>query len=129
VAGLSALNTSLTTDALQFFFWVPFSGVLEDTTSTALVPPLWCSGSDADCSAYFFPGGLRGVSPNPYNVQDHPQVTGFVVHDAPGYQLEFASMTPPEASFRSSDCQLYGYHTAAIQICLSQSGNGYVAGY
>jgi hypothetical protein len=126
VAGLSPLNTSLAA-GFQFFFWVPFLGVLEDTTSVASIPPLWCSGIEANCSAYFFSGGLRGVSPNPYALQDHPEADGFVVHDSPGYQMEFASLE--QASFSSSDCQLYGYHTAAILICFAQSGNGHVAGY
>jgi hypothetical protein len=95
---------------------------------TASVDPISCSPTDTNCSAYYFPGGMRGVSPSQYTLKENPEATGFVVHQAPGYQLDFLNLRPTDAAFNMSSCYFNGYDAKALLICLAQSGTGYVIG-
>lgn len=128
-AGLSPLNSTLVQIYnLPVFYWVYFPAIFTDGRTVFPIPPHSCSGTD--CFSYFFPGGIGAVSPYPsVALEDttYPDASGFVLHDTAGFQIEFYPLSSND-SLSLTDCQIYGWSGAAIQICIKQDGGDLIAG-
>lgn len=66
------------------------------------------------------------MQPDPRSIQTHSEATAFVVHDVPGFQVEFYPPSTSNLTFAS--CKVYGYPTTALVICIEQLDEGLVAG-
>ena len=54
--------------------------------------------------------------------------TSFVLHDAPGYQLDFSPIQNDDPPMYLSDCKVYGTSSIAIQLCLQSVNASFIAG-
>jgi hypothetical protein len=128
LTGLSPFDPEL---AVAFheaqIYWQYYPAAFTDDTLVTTIPPVTCAGTD--CLSYFFPGGLGVISPNPAEQTGHQGATGVIVYDTPGYQIEYYPISTSEAVLnRDSDCHVYGWSGAALQICVKQSGNDIITG-
>jgi hypothetical protein len=92
-------------------------GIVTDPTLVIDVAPERCQGSD--CTAIFLPGGLELVrQPNgsALDFSGQPQEdSAIIVHDAPGYQLEFS---PSDYAFNhTTDCVMTGFAISSFYSC------------
>ena len=134
-AGLTAMNTSLVSDPdFQFFatgnFWWHFPSMMSYAYP---VTPLDCSDSSEDCQAFYFPGPLSLIKfpkgEAAVSATDFPAATTLIEKDSPGYQIEFESKedsTDPQ--FTLADCRVFGIPMLAVQVCLKESNNSFIAG-
>jgi hypothetical protein len=125
-AGLSPFNSSLAqTYPISSNFWSYYPSIFTDGTTVFSVPANSCSG--ANCFSYFFPGGANAIEPNPASQTAHPEASGIVVYNTPGYQVEFYPLSSSD-SLSLTDCTIYGWNSGAVQICVKQSGNDLITG-
>lgn len=124
-AGLSPINASVITptdlDATTEFWWL-FPSLMTDQAAIATVPPLTCSGSS--CVSYFIPGPIVFDANMPQITNDnYSDATAWVVNDAPGYQIDYSSVTNEDpVLLPDDDCEPYGTDYAAILICVIKLG-------
>jgi hypothetical protein len=95
--------------------------ILTDPTLAIPIPPVQCTG--ADCQSIFLPGGLGLVR---YNTNGSA-LTGnavpsfddaIILHDAPGYHMEFSSTNYTFNHSIGGDCTLYGLPVSSIYSCI-----------
>lgn len=131
-AGLSAMNVSILNDpdrtalATSEFWWY-FPSLLTNSAQMISTIPVSCS----NCSAYFLPGAMSLVAFDPtlpsIGKSNYSQAAAFIVHDAPGFQMEFSNVAE-NITFETEECKLYGVPSVAIQICIKQRRNSFYGG-
>jgi len=120
-------NSSLAqTYPISSNFWSYYPSIFTDGTTVFSIPANSCSG--ANCFSYFFPGGANAIEPNPAGQTAHPEASGIVVYNTPGYQVEFYPLSSSD-SLSLTDCTIYGWNSGAVQICVKQSGNDLITGF
>lgn len=102
--------------------------IITDPTFVVDVVPERCTGSN--CKALFLPGGLTLVrQPNgsALNFAREPEEGSVViVHDAPGYQLEFS---PSNYTFNhTTDCTMAGFAISSFYSCIVFTGDTITSG-
>jgi hypothetical protein len=101
--------------------------ILIDPTLVVGVSPLYCTGSD--CTSLFLPGGLELVRrPDGSTLFTGQQLEEpvIIVHDAPGYQLEFS---PTDFKFNfDTDCHNYGLPISSLYACIAFSDDKLLTG-
>jgi hypothetical protein len=129
IAGLAPINSFFFTNApasLVNIFSIGYTvGFMTDPKFVTSVAPISCSGS-TDCISLFLPGGLDMVHLTNYQLnatlfdgQYSQDYSTIIVHDAPGFQVEFSSVDPG-FSFNSTDCGIYGNAThQGIHVCMA----------
>jgi len=130
---LTSLNPNDTTSSFQetsinMIVAGTTRSIITDPTFVVNVAPERCTGSD--CSAIFLPGGLELVrQPNgsAFNFAGQPQEdTTIIVHDAPGYQLEFS---PSNYTFNhTTDCTMTGFAVSSFYSCIAFTGDTITSG-
>jgi hypothetical protein len=58
----------------------------------------------------------------------YPEAITYIQNDAPGYQIDFYPIDMQKESIALSDCRVYGLNSLAIQVCLKQTNNSFLAG-
>lgn len=134
--GLSPVNTSLTISynfnqyAITEFQWF-MNAVLSDPRNIRAVENLNCPPGDV-CTSWFLPGtpGNLVADSEPPNITtaNYSDATTFKQFDAPGYQLDFSPIEPDDPPLEVRDCRVYGVSSYAIQICLKNVNNSFMAG-
>src|SRR5947207_12710299 len=79
------------------------------------------------------PGSLSSVVLDPTRPpiakDQYPKAISYITNDAPGYQVDFQRIDRFNApDMMMSDCRLYGWDSAAVQICLKTYGHSILAG-
>ena len=132
IAGLAPMDSLFFTiipASLVSMFTIGYTvGFMTDPKFVTSVVPISCSGS-TDCISLFLPGGLDMVrlKNDPLNAtlfhgQYSQDYSTIIVHDAPGFQVEFSSVDPG-FSFNSTDCDIYGNAThQGIYVCMANEG-------
>jgi hypothetical protein len=128
-AGLTPLNETAFSygSFAPFNFWSSWNSILTDPTVSNVVTPTTCSG--ANCTSYFFPGGMQDISMvtnTAYTYPTNEPDLGLIVYNSPGYQVDFAPVDPSAPPFQTNNCQTYGN---VIQICLTASGEDLIIGW
>lgn len=108
--------------------------ILTDSTFVTGIPPSTCSGEN--CSSFFLPGGLRQVrlqgqefNSSLFNGQQPEDSSSVLIHDAPGYQLEFSPIERNYTFDSGTDCTTYGQTTGlGLHLCIASSGPRILAG-
>jgi hypothetical protein len=138
MAGLAPPNSSLVNYISPVMVGIHFLAfthtILTDSTLAVGVPPLACRGNN--CSSFFLPGGLRQVrlqnqdfSSSLFNTQQPDGPTSVLVHNAPGYQLEFSPIEANHTFNSETDCTTYGESTGVgIHLCIASRGTKIQAG-
>ncbi|KAI9786498.1 MAG: hypothetical protein M1839_006958 [Geoglossum umbratile] len=138
-AGLAPPNSSLVDYVPRLMIGLHFLAfthtILTDSTFAVGVPPLACRGND--CSSFFLPGGLRQVrlqnrdfNSSLFNTQQPDGPTSVLIHNAPGYQLEFSPVEANHTFNSETDCTIYGKATGVgIFLCLASSETKILAGW
>jgi hypothetical protein len=132
-AGLSPINSSVITpldsDATTQFWWL-FPSLMTDQAAVTTTTPLTCSGSL--CLSYFLPGPMTVVlfdkTMPPIEKENFTEANAYIVHDAPGYQIDYSPVLATDPALQEDDCQQYGMPWAAIVICVKQVGDGFIGG-
>jgi hypothetical protein len=132
-AGLSPINASVITpfdlDATSEFWW-SFPSLLTDQAVVTTILPLTCSGPS--CLSYFLPGPMTAVlfDPNLPTIgkNNFSEANAYIVKDAPGYQIDYSSITANDPNLDDGDCKIYGMAWAALFICVKEVGNGIIGG-
>jgi hypothetical protein len=129
IAGLAPINSFFFTSSpasLVSMFSIGYTvGFMTDPKFVTSVVPISCSGN-TDCISLFLPGGLDLVHLTNYQLNatlfERPYSKDYstiIVHDAPGFQVEFSSVDPG-FSFNSTDCGIYGNAThQGIYVCMA----------
>jgi hypothetical protein len=96
--------------------------MLRDAAITKGVDPISevCK-RNSSCVSYIIPGGLKTVSPWPYNTTDDKSLSAYIIRGAPAYQLDFWK-APYGINWASDACQIYGESDSAFQLCMSSYG-------
>jgi hypothetical protein len=132
-AGLTAMNTSLVNDPnFQYFatgnFWWHFPSMMSYAYP---VTPLSCSDLSSDCQAFYFPGQLSLIQfpagEPAVTKTDSPSATTLIEKDAPGYQIEFEAIDSVP-NFNLADCRVFGIPIVAVQVCLKETNDSFIAG-
>ncbi len=138
IAGLAPLNVSLLPTAppeLVSLFVTGYSmGFVTDPKFVTGLSPITCTNGPK-CKSLFLPGGLdlvrfQGDNENAtlFSTNLPGDYTTIVIENAPGFQLEFSSLSSGFV-FNQSVCTLYGESIYnGIYICLAQDGPTMVAG-
>jgi hypothetical protein len=130
-SGISAINATIAVDAVPLNFWAWFYGLLVSLNYATSLPPIHCSGSGVACASYFLPGTVYDVYPHTSSFTQHPEADGFVVDNSIGYQIEFYPLSSTN-ELAGAICKVYGWevpdNSAAVELCLKQSGNDLLAG-
>lgn len=134
-AGLTAMNTSLVNDPdFQFFatgnFWWHFPSMMSYSYP---VTPINCPDPSVNCQAYYFPGPLSLIKfPHGEAIvskTDSPAATTLIEKNAPGFQIEFEPKDDAkDPNFTLADCRVFGIPMLAIQVCLKESNDSFIAG-
>jgi hypothetical protein len=133
-AGLSALNASIVNVAIfrakaTSDFWWYFPSLMTNSAELISTAPVTCSGPD--CFSYFLPGAMSLVAFDPalpyIGKENYTEAGAFIVHDAPGFQMDFFSVSE-NVTFKTDECHQYGIDAAAIQICIQRNGNNLIGG-
>ena len=131
-AGLTTMNTSIVNDPdFQFFgtgnFWWHFPSMMSYSYP---VTPLNCPDPTVNCQAYYFPGPLSVIKfPHGEAIvssTDSPAATTLIEKNAPGFQIEFDDTKAP--NFTLADCRVFGVPMLAIQVCLKEENDSFIAG-
>jgi hypothetical protein len=135
--GLMQLNTALLPDiptsVLCIYFSAWTASILGASKFVTGIAPVTCDGT---CRSVFLPGGIEtarvlGSDLNRTLLEgglfDNADV--FLIHEAPGYHLEFFPI-PTDYSFdRTNDCLLYGQSRGqGLYICVGSYESSLVAG-
>ena len=100
--------------------------ILDNPALAIPVPPYQCTSND--CMSFFYPGstGLV-VNGSVWEKGAYPEANAIVLNNAPGYQLEFTSLTnvPPDAT---AVCHRYATSSIGIQLCIQTDGSDIIAG-
>ncbi|OAG34257.1 hypothetical protein AYO21_11604 [Fonsecaea monophora] len=106
------------------------NSILTDPKFVVSVAPISPDCRGADCKSLFLPGGLElvlradGTSLFDGNEPDDPVI---IVHDAPGYQIEFS---PQNYTFKTDvDCQIYGLPISALYACVAGRNDTIFSGF
>jgi hypothetical protein len=96
------------------------NSILTDPKFVASVAPVSSVCKGTDCKSLFYPGGLELVlKPDGSSLfkGNQPNDPVIIVHDAPGYQIEFWSQN---FTFNPSvDCHFYGLPVSALYACVA----------
>jgi hypothetical protein len=132
------LNTALLPDipisVLCIYFSTWTASILAASKFVTGIAPVTCGGT---CRSVFLPGGIEtarvlGPDLNRTLLQggffDNADV--FLIHNAPGYHLEFFPI-PADYSFdKTNDCLLYGQSRGqGLYICVGSYDSSLVAGW
>lgn len=132
------LNTALLPDipisVLCIYFSAWTASILATSKFVTGIAPVTCDGT---CRSVFLPGGIetaRVLGPDlnrtllEGGLFDNADV--FLIHDAPGYHLEFFPI-PADYSFnKTNDCLLYGQSRGqGVYICVGSYDSSLVAGW
>jgi hypothetical protein len=135
--GLAPLNATLLpvvpTDLLCTYFSAWTASILGVSKYVTGIAPATCKGT---CSSVFLPGGVETARLLNSNLNItlleggvFNDTDAFLIHDAPGFQLEFFPV-PKDYSFnRTTDCALYGQSRGeGIYICVGSYNSSLTAG-
>jgi hypothetical protein len=64
----------------------------------------------------------------PIEKENFTEANAYIVHDAPGYQIDYSPVLATDPALQDDDCQNYGMPWAAIVICVKQLGDGFIGG-
>jgi hypothetical protein len=106
-------------------------GFITDPRFVASVEPVMCSGQD--CLSIFLPGGMDAVRYDDstglrtlFSGQFPGDYTTIVINDAPGYQIEYASISSVDDQFQfdpNVDCKMYLQSIGdGLYICVVEKG-------
>ena len=96
------------------------NSILTDPKFVVSVAPVSSACVGIDCKSLFFPGGLELVlKPDGSSLfaGTQPNDPVIIVHDAPGYQMEF--WTQNFTFDTSTDCHVYGLPVSALYACVA----------
>ncbi|KIW95711.1 uncharacterized protein Z519_04296 [Cladophialophora bantiana CBS 173.52] len=106
------------------------NSILTDPKFVTSVAPISPNCRGPDCKSLFLPGGLElvlradGTTLFDGKEPDDPVI---IVHDAPGYQIEFL---PQGFTFNTAvDCQVYGLPVSALYACVAGRNNTIFSGF
>ncbi|KAI9779690.1 MAG: hypothetical protein M1839_007188 [Geoglossum umbratile] len=121
VAGLAPINLALSQFLLlrniNFFFLSFTRSILSDSTFVVGVPPVKCSGSQC------------GRNESLFSVGDYTDATAVVVHNAPGYHLEYSTIRS-DYVFGDGDCYTYGEAIGeGLRLCIASEGPDLYVGW
>ena len=112
-------------------FYTTFGyGLLSDTRFAIGIEPVKCTGSS--CTSVFLPGGVQtvrlGNGSTLFDQQRFGDLTAIIVHDAPGYQLEFYPRENHTFN-ETTECKTYGekigdHEGKGIHMCIGSSEDG-----
>jgi hypothetical protein len=127
-AGLAPLNKALLSLIPVYVFCIYFEAwgqsILSNSKFAIGVSPVSCSG--INCTSIFLPGSLDNIrvyggysNSTLFQEQDLVGSSVILAKDAPGYQLDFDSITEV-APFQDTDCILYnGRGNDGLYICIT----------
>jgi hypothetical protein len=106
-------------------------GFITDPRFATSIEPVMCSGKD--CVSIFLPGGMDFVrlddntdAETLFNGNFPGDYTTIVVNNAPGYQVEFTSITSVDSGFQfdpNVDCKMYLQSIGdGLYICMVEKG-------
>jgi hypothetical protein len=135
--GLMELNTTLLPDiptsVLCIYFSAWTASILGASKFVTGITPVTCDGT---CRSVFLPGGIEtarvlGSDLNRTLLEgglfDNADV--FLIHEAPGYHLEFFPIAIDYSFDRTNDCLLYGQSRGqGVYICVGSYESSLVAG-
>jgi len=106
---------------------------ITDPRFVASVEPIMCS-QEEDCLSIFLPGGMDAVRVDDstgmntlFSGEFPGDYSTIVVNNAPGFQIEYASISSVDSSFqfdRDTDCTMYLQSIGdGLYICMVEKGN------
>ncbi|EXJ66950.1 uncharacterized protein A1O5_10145 [Cladophialophora psammophila CBS 110553] len=106
------------------------NSILTDPKFVTSVAAISSGCRGPDCKSLFLPGGLELVlraDGTPLFDGKEPDDPVIIVHDAPGYQIEFSSQG---FTFNTAvDCQVYGLPISALYACVAGRNNTIFSGF
>jgi hypothetical protein len=129
----TALLPDIPTSVLCIYFSAWTASILGVSKFVTGIAPVTCGGT---CRSVFLPGGIetvRVLGPDlnrtllEGGLFDNADV--FLIHEAPGYQLEFFPIATDYSFDRANDCLLYGQSRGqGLYICVGSHDSSLVAG-
>jgi hypothetical protein len=132
---LTVLAGHLSISYTCVFFSTYTNSILGASNFVTGIDPVGCSGKN--CTAVFLPGGLQiarlldivngpGIDLNATLLSKSPAV---VVHNAPGYHLEFSPVDPDFTFDDSTECEIFGEERGqGLRLCIGSYNSAIVAG-
>jgi hypothetical protein len=128
----SLIETVIPSDAINFYYMTFCYSLLSDNRFSLAIQPISCSGPS--CSSFFLPGGAAIVRDQNetdflFNGHEWTGETAVLIHNAPGYQMEFYPAPQGWRYNSTTDCVAYGQSEGeGLYICLANDGPNLVAG-
>lgn len=130
---LSSFVGSLIPAKIINFYYLTFCySLLSDNRFSLKIPPNSCSGPS--CSSFFLPGGAAIVKDQNddnflFSGRLWDSQTAALIHNAPGYQMEFYPVAGGWSFDLAADCSAYGQTEGeGLYICLANNGTDLIAG-
>jgi hypothetical protein len=117
------------------FFSTYGNTILGSSNFVTGIEPVACSG--VDCKAVFLPGSLQlardlgGVNGTPLNLNKtiFNNAPTILIHNAPGYQLDYYPIDESYQFNTTEDCAIFGQGRGqGLYMCLAMNNSTIVAG-